>query len=213
MRTSSVIVAVMEVWQVRVGVDQRPVLVDVGVTSGELVVVGVVVVSVVVAVLVIVEFAVMAMRVFVRGSQRHGDTDRGDQRRDHLDSGGVVAEDGPGDHRTDEGRSREDDLAPRRTEVAGTLHPQRDRQAVACRSDRKPGEDVSCGRFRTPPGAVRGARAVGGRRIVAGAAANAAPTYSKPASVNAGSEPASSDARGADAPNSTAANKHRSTPM
>lgn len=52
----------------------------------------------------------------------------------------------------------------------------------------------------------------GGWRIVAGAAAIAAPTYNSPASVNAGTEPANCDASSAEAPNSTAANKHRTTP-
>ena len=57
------------------------------------------------------------------------------------------------------------------------------------------------------------ARRVGGRVSTDGSTASAAPTYSRPANVNDGIEPASSEAAGAVAPNSTAASRQRTTPV
>ena len=59
------IVAVVEVGHVRVGVDQFPVLVTMGVAAGEAVLVGVLVVAVVVGVLVLVDRDAMAVLVLV----------------------------------------------------------------------------------------------------------------------------------------------------
>ena len=139
------VVAVVEVRNVRVSVNERAVLVDMRVSAGEpiavivvvvfivfvIMMLIVVVVFVVVDVLVVMDDLVMLVVVFVMGPQRHRDSHAGHDRSDNLDRRGLVTEQCPRDHRTDERSGGEDDLTTCRAEVACALDPQRDRQPVS----------------------------------------------------------------------------------
>jgi hypothetical protein len=106
-----VAVAVVDVRDVRVLVDDGAVGVDVLVASAGIVAVLVIVVVVAVGVLVVVDGLLVGMGVLVLAAQHAADTERREHDRHDLAGGGGVAEHGPGDDRADERNGREDELA------------------------------------------------------------------------------------------------------
>lgn len=129
------VVAVVKVGDMRMGMRDGLVGVAMRVRSADDTGVVVVVVLVVVAMLVFVLDDVVAVCVFMGGAQGEGDADGGERDREGLDEGDGFAEKGPSKRCTDERSGGEDDLAPSRSQVAGSLDPQRDGSPVAERAD------------------------------------------------------------------------------
>jgi hypothetical protein len=130
-----VVVAVMEIGDVRVGMNHRFVAVLVLMSSRERIVMDVIVVSVVVGVFVVVFDRLVRMVVGVVAVQHEADADRGDQEGQNLAGGDGLGEDGPGDYSSDERRGGEHELTSGGAEVACAGDPERDGGAVAERAD------------------------------------------------------------------------------
>ena len=139
--------AVMQVGDVRMCVDERGVFVPVGVPPdrGQTVVVGVVavrVVAVVVAVLMVVRHRLVGVPVLVAGPERQSDADDRHRHRDQLGDGHRITQEHPCHRRSDEGRCREDDLPSGGAEVTGPFDPERDGRAVPERADDQRGQHL-----------------------------------------------------------------------
>ena len=113
----SVLVAVVEIRDMGVGVDQLVMAVKVGVAPGDSLVVTVDVVIIVMGVLVVVDGRMVVVGVLVVGAQRDRNPKSGKYDGCHLQAGHVLAQKGPCDGDTDEGRRGEDDLASGGAEI------------------------------------------------------------------------------------------------
>ena len=130
-----VLVAVVEVGQVRVSVRRRFVRVTVLVAADDGNLVHVVVVSVGVVVLVVVVGRHVRVRVLVVAAQNEGHARYGHQHREHLLPEYRLGEYSPGHDCPDERGCCEHQLTASGADVARTRNPQRDRRAITDRTD------------------------------------------------------------------------------
>ena len=132
---------VVEVGYVRVSVAQLVVDMPVLMADPALFGVSMGVMAVIVGVFVIVFSRLVAVVVEVVAVQHTADTECGDAEREQFARCRRLTEDRPRHDRSDERSRREHELPTRRTEIASTGHPQRDRCSIAEAADHQRAED------------------------------------------------------------------------